>query len=77
MKFVAVIAEAENERGLGKAVFLQLGEELANLFISLEQAIVVMGDLLTHEWNVRVIGRHGHFGGVDFLWRAAAEFAAA
>ena len=69
MKFVAVIAEAENERGLGEAILLQFGQDFTDLLIGLEQAIVVMGDLLTHERDVRVIGQ------ARALWRGRFSWA--
>ena len=77
MQLVAVIAEAKDKRVLVKTIALERRDDLANLFIGFEQAIVMVGNLFAHLGDVGIIGRHRDGGTIDCGTGAPAQFAAA
>ena len=74
VQLVTVIAKTKNQRVVVKPVTLERGDDLPDLLVGLQQAIVVVRDLLPHERDVRIIRRHRHLGAVDHLGHAPAQF---
>ena len=74
VQLVTVIAEAKNQRVIVKPFALKSANDLPNLLVGLQQAIVVVRDLLPHERDVRIIRRHWNIGGVDHPRCTPAQF---
>ena len=53
------------------------GEHLANVFVCLEQAVVVVPDLFPHQRGVGIIRGHRHLGAIHHLVGPPSELAAA